>query len=110
MRRDRWTRRLFGALSLLLAATAPASAQLRPLEPFEWRMFEGGRTVSAQVGGGWLRDQRASLAGTEGTLLEAGNWRAFWRMGRVVLNRRCGRRTTASGATRATTASSPPCA
>jgi hypothetical protein len=62
-----------------------APAQLRPLEPFEWRMFEGGRTVSAQVGGGWLRDQRASLAGTEGTLVEAGNWRAFWRTGRVVL-------------------------
>ena len=74
------------ALTILLSILAsPASAQLRPLDPFEWRMFEGGRTVSAQVGGGWLRDQRASLAGTEGTLVEAGNWRAFWRTGRVVL-------------------------
>ena len=48
-------------------------------------MFDGGRTVSAQVGAGWLRDQRASLAGTQGTLVEAGNFRAFWRTGRVVL-------------------------
>ena len=71
-------------ISLLFLA-APASAQLRPLDPLEWRMFDGGRTVSAQIGGGWLRDQRASRAGTEGTLLEAGNWRAFWRTGRVVL-------------------------
>ncbi|HEX6368442.1 MAG TPA: hypothetical protein VF006_05910 [Longimicrobium sp.] len=67
-------------------ACAPAThAQLRPLEPLEWRMFDGGRTVSAQVGAGWLQDQRASLAGTEGTLVEAGNFRAFWRTGRVVL-------------------------
>ena len=72
-------------IACVLAWDCPASAQLRPLEPFEWRMFEGGREVSAQVGGGWLRDQRASLAGTEGTLVEAGNWRAFWRTGRVVL-------------------------
>ena len=71
-------------ISLLFLA-APASAQLRPLDPFEWRMFDGGRTVSAQIGGGWLRDQRASRAGTEGTLVEVGNWRAFWRTGRVVL-------------------------
>lgn len=48
-------------------------------------MFDGGRTVSAQVGGGWMAGQRASLAGTQGTLVEAGNWRAFWRTGRVVL-------------------------
>lgn len=71
--------------ALLLACSAPADAQLRPLDPFEWRMFEGERQVSAQVGAGWMRDQRASLAGTEGTLVEAGNFRAFWRTGRVVL-------------------------
>lgn len=73
------------AAALLAAVPVAASAQLRPLEPFEWRMFDGERTVSAQVGGGWLPDQRASLAGTEGTLVEAGNFRAFWRTGRVVL-------------------------
>jgi hypothetical protein len=78
-------RTLFLAAGAVLACAPAADAQLRPLEPFEWRMFEAGRTVSAQVGAGWLRDQRASLAGTEGTLVEAGNFRAFWRTGRVVL-------------------------
>lgn len=73
------------AAAALAALPVAASAQLRPLEPFEWRMFQDGRTVSAQVGGGWLADQRASRAGTEGTLVEAGNFRAFWRTGRVVL-------------------------
>lgn len=62
-----------------------AQAQLRPIDPFEWRMLDAGRSVHAEAGAGWLRGQRASLAGTEGTLVEAGNFRAFWRTGRVVL-------------------------
>jgi hypothetical protein len=78
-------RAAFVLLFLLLGFPSPAAAQLRPLDPFEWRMFDGERAVSVQMGGGWLRDQRASLAGAEGTLLEAGNFRAFWRTGRVVL-------------------------
>ena len=78
--------RLSALLACAALACAPAArAQLRPLDPFEWRMFDAGRSVSAQVGAGWLRDQRASLAGPEGTLVEAGSFRAFWRTGRVVL-------------------------
>lgn len=78
--------RAFFLIPCAVFACAPAArAQLRPLEPLEWRMFEDGRTVSAQVGAGWLPNQRASLAGTEGTLVEAGNFRAFWRTGRVLL-------------------------
>ncbi|HEX2207147.1 MAG TPA: hypothetical protein VHG93_05655 [Longimicrobium sp.] len=78
--------RTAACITLAVLAYAPAAhVQLRPLEPLEWRMFDGLRTVSAQVGAGWLADQRASLAGTEGTLVEAGNFRAFWRTGRVVL-------------------------
>lgn len=73
------------ALAGVAMAAGSAAAQLRPLDPFDWRMLDGGRTVSAEVGGGWLRGQRASLAGTEGTLLEAGSFRALWRTGRVVL-------------------------
>lgn len=73
------------AACAVLACAIQAGAQLRPLEPLEWRMFEAERTVSVQAGAGWLPDQRASLAGTEGTLVEAGNFRAFWRTGRVVL-------------------------
>ena len=78
--------RAFSFAACAVLACAPAArAQLRPLEPLEWRMFDGGRTVSVQAGAGWLTGQRASLAGTEGTLVEAGNFRAFWRTGRVVL-------------------------
>jgi hypothetical protein len=73
------------AACAMLACAAEAGAQLRPLEPLEWRMFQAGRAVSVQAGAGWLPDQRASLAGTEGTLVEAGSFRAFWRTGRVVL-------------------------
>jgi hypothetical protein len=75
-----------GVILLVLALLpATASAQLRPLDAFEWRMFEGERVASGQVGAGWLHEQRASLAGAEGRLIEVGNWRAFWRTGRVVL-------------------------
>lgn len=77
--------RPLAALPALLLFAAPARAQLRPLDPFDWRMLEPGRNVSVEVGGGWFRDQRASLAGTEGTLVEAGSFRALWRTGRVVL-------------------------
>lgn len=73
------------AMAGVAMAAGSAAAQLRPLDPFDWRMLDGGRTVSAEAGGGWLRGQRASLAGTEGTLVEAGSFRAFWRTGRVVL-------------------------
>jgi hypothetical protein len=77
--------RIAALLFISLLSATDAAAQLRPLDPFEWRMLDAGRTVSVEVGGSWLADQRASLAGTEGTLVEAGNFRAFWRTGRVVL-------------------------
>jgi hypothetical protein len=77
---------LLPALFLVLAARPSASsAQLRPLDPFDWRAIESQESVIVETGGGWLSDQRASLAGTEGTLWEAGNVRAFWRTGRVVI-------------------------
>ncbi|HEV2150209.1 MAG TPA: hypothetical protein VGR37_22615 [Longimicrobiaceae bacterium] len=70
---------------LLLAAASAAEAQLRPLDPTEWRVWEDGRTVVAGVGGGAFDDQRASLAGVEGRLLEAGNFSLVLRSGRVAL-------------------------
>jgi hypothetical protein len=69
--------------ALLLAA--PASAQLRPLEPFDWAAFTAPGTVRVELGGSRLAGQRASLAGTEGTLTELGSFRAFVRTGRVVI-------------------------
>lgn len=71
---------------LLLLAASPASAQLRPLDPLEWRMWDGaGHTLVAEVGGSVLSGQRAALAGTEGRLVEAGNWGVAWRSGRVAV-------------------------
>ncbi|HEX2190641.1 MAG TPA: hypothetical protein VHG51_17155, partial [Longimicrobiaceae bacterium] len=67
-----------------LLAGSQAAAQLRPLDPAEWRVWEG-RAWVAGVGGGAFADQRASLAGTEGRLLEAGNFALAWRTGRVAL-------------------------
>ena len=69
----------------LCTLPAPARAQMRPLDAFDWRLLNGAGIVVGEVGGGWMRDQRASLAGTEGTLVEAGTFRAFWRTGRVVI-------------------------
>jgi hypothetical protein len=65
-------------------ASHQAHAQLRPLEPIPWRVFYG-HTVSAEVGASRLFDQRASLAGTSGTLTEFPNFSLSWRTGRVAL-------------------------
>jgi hypothetical protein len=77
------------AAALLLPFTAgPAAAQLRPLDPLEWRLIEARSpepAVHLEVGAGLFHSQRAALAGVEGRLVEAGNFRAFWRTGRIVL-------------------------
>jgi hypothetical protein len=72
------------ALGAVFAANQ-ADAQLRPLEPVQWRLITGSATVSAEIGASRLIDQRASLAGESGNLWEAGNFAFAWRTGRVVL-------------------------
>lgn len=72
-------------LLALLGAPSEATAQLRPLDPLEWRVFRGDVHLLAEAGGGAFFGQRASLAGTEGTLAELGNVRVVWRTGRVAL-------------------------
>lgn len=74
---------LFATLAFLFSVTT-APAQLRPLDPAEWRVWEGASTVVG-VGIGAFADQRASLAGTEGRLIEAGNLTVTWRTGRVAI-------------------------
>ena len=69
----------------MLATALPAGAQLRPLEPIQWRMYERNSTVALKLGIARLLDQRASLAGTEGDLWEIGNFLVAWRTGRVIL-------------------------
>lgn len=74
-----------GALALGAAAATPGAAQLRPLEPVAWEAFDEGRSWLITAGVGVHAGQRASLAGTEGTLWELGNFQATWRTGRVAL-------------------------
>lgn len=76
--------RIFAGI-VLLAAPAPASSQLRPIDPLDWRPFDGSSALLGELGFGLLRDQHASLAGTKGTLYELGNFHIAWRSGRVVV-------------------------
>lgn len=64
---------------------APAAAQLRPLEPLDWRIFDENVVAVGGAGGGVLRDQPAPLAGTRGTLLEIGNWSLSYRSARIAV-------------------------
>lgn len=72
-------------LALALTCPAGSAAQLRPLDAPPWELLESGGTVAASVGVGVLQRQRAALAGTEGRLLELGNFRALWRSGRIAV-------------------------
>lgn len=71
-------------VSLALVPGA-ARAQLRPLEPTPWRVFDGRNVISAELGASRLFDQRASLAGTSGTLTEIPSFSLAWRTGRVAI-------------------------
>jgi hypothetical protein len=75
----------FLLLSILASAT-PASAQLRPLDPLDWRIFEGDNQLMLALGAGVLWDQPLPLAGSRGTLQELGTYRVLWRSGRVGLD------------------------
>ncbi len=72
---------------VILSSLAPTclSGQLRPVEPFEWNAFTPGTFVFARAGIGLHSDMRAALAGTEGRLVELGNFTAVWTTGRVAL-------------------------
>jgi len=70
----------------VVASQGQASAQLRPLEPADWRVFEGSTWLAGDAGVGLLREQRASPAGTIGTLLEAGNYGVTFRSGRLAVS------------------------
>jgi hypothetical protein len=72
----------------LLAATfafaRPLDAQLRPLDPLDWRAFDAPEPVRIELGIAALDGQRASLAGVRGRLWELGLLQASWRTGRVL--------------------------
>lgn len=71
-------------LVLALAPTA-ARAQLRPLDPLEWAAIDTSASLLVGIGAGVLDDQRASLAGTRGRLVEAGMITAVLAFDRVAL-------------------------
>jgi hypothetical protein len=76
---------LCATLFALFAIAPAANAQLRPLEPVPWRLFEASNNFSAELGASRMLDQKASLAGTSGTLTEVGNFSLAFRTGRVIL-------------------------
>lgn len=69
----------------LLGFPRAAHAQLRPTGPIEWDVLENARRWNFGLGAGLIEGQRASLAGTSGDLLEAGNFRIAYRSGRIGL-------------------------
>jgi hypothetical protein len=75
----------FALIGILAILPRESGAQLRPLEPVQWRLFLDSATIAADVGSSRLLDQRASLAGFEGNLWELGNFSLAWRTGRVVI-------------------------
>ena len=77
--------RILASLALIALIPASAVAQLRPLEPIQWRLFDDEKSIAAEIGAGRLLHQRASLAGTTGNLWEAGNFALAWRTARVVI-------------------------
>ena len=78
-------RQLAGAGLLLLCSATVARAQLRPIHPMEWNLFDDHRTVTSRIGASLFEHQRASLAGTEGELWELGDFSVAVRSGRVAV-------------------------
>lgn len=67
------------------AGAGPIEAQLRPLEPLDWGFWDTGASAALTLGSAFYSGQRASLAGTEGRLIELGTLTASVVLGRVVL-------------------------
>lgn len=72
------------AVAAIVVGSTEAGAQLRPLEPLDWTVYEAGTRVVATLGLGTYSGQRASLAGAEGRLTELGAFVVSWRLDRVT--------------------------
>jgi hypothetical protein len=77
--------RVIGLLFALSATARDGWAQLRPIEPFDWRVFAPRVDFVGSLGASRLAGQRISLAGERGTLWELGLFHAFVRLDRVSL-------------------------
>lgn len=76
-------RRLGAPLLALALAPHLAAAQLRPLDPLDWRIFDAGTNLVAGAGGSVLGRMVAPLAGTRGVMTELGTYQLLWRTGRM---------------------------
>jgi hypothetical protein len=81
----RWTTVGLALLLSVAGSVLPLHAQLRPLEPVDWKLLREPGTLSVRIGVGVHHRQKASLAGLEGRLIEAGEIRAGWLSGRVMI-------------------------
>jgi surfeit locus 1 family protein len=70
---------------LLALVPSVAHAQLRPLDPLEWQVYEPNTFLVGEAGVGSLWEQQATLAGTRGRLLELGNYRVTFRFDRLAV-------------------------
>ncbi|MEO8193433.1 MAG: hypothetical protein ABI681_06250 [Gemmatimonadales bacterium] len=80
-----WRGIVFVTAITIAVHASTLAAQLRPLEPIPWRLFDETTSLSGELGGARLFDQRASLAGSTGDLWELLTFAFGWRTGRVVL-------------------------
>lgn len=72
-------------LAAVCGANATAGAQLRPLEPFSWRIFDDDVRIAADSRVARYQGQRASLAGTKGDLWEVPTVSFAWTSGRFAI-------------------------
>jgi surfeit locus 1 family protein len=73
------------AFAVLLLCPSDASAQLRPLAPIGWRVFDAGTYLVGEAGMGVLWELPAPLTGASGRLVEAGNYHVAVRSGRIAI-------------------------
>lgn len=72
------------AFATSLAVPSDACSQLRPLDPMDFEVL-GEPGWLMESGAGAFTEQRASLAGVSGDLLELGTTRIVWGLGRVAM-------------------------
>ena len=75
----------FALAYFLIALPVGAEGQMRPLDPLDWEALDSGQKFSVRLGGEMYTGKRASLAGTEGRLYEAGAYRAIFTLDRVTI-------------------------
>jgi hypothetical protein len=73
-------------LCFCLSIPGTALAQIRPVDPFIWRAFDGPANVLVSAGVTLLPDQSVAATGTRGRYEELGAYRLTWRTGRVALS------------------------